>query len=124
MCFCTEDIGFPAVLIETEWLDHSFFTRIMRSDNVDMYVCLEEYEADKLSFVENSICTDSLSSPLSPEDLLSLSTAVTSTTFVSPSENLNLIIRVRHYLLANCFSALFLIIDLSASSQSNPFVPC
>ena len=61
--------------------------------SVDMYACLEEYEADKLSFVDNSICTDSPSSPLSPEELFSLSTAVTSTTFVSPSENLNLIIR-------------------------------
>ncbi len=100
------------------------FSRIMRSDNVDMYACLEEYEADKLSFVDNSICTDSPSSPLSPEELFSLSTAVTSTTFVSPSENLNLIIRVRDCLLANCSSALFLIINPSSSSQFNPFVPC
>ena len=67
----------------------------MRSDNADIFACLEEYEADKLSFVDMPTCTDSPSTPLSPEELLSLSTVVSTTTFVSPSDNLKLIIRVR-----------------------------
>lgn len=66
----------------------------MRSDNVDIYACLEEYEADKLGIVDISTCTDPPSSPLSPEELISLSTAVTNSSFVLPSDNLKMIIRV------------------------------